>query len=169
MSNKTQLQTNNTKYASLIETLRGKAAGGSGEDVTEETNAYTTKLASLETAITALETELEGKASSGSGGGVETCTVTFINCSNLHLTFSYIKDNGELVSTIFNGHLKDHDTYNILKTFIIINDYRGWSLSMNTVTVTGTSDLYIASEAQGSLFIIDLTNVNNEITIEYVG
>ena len=29
MSNKTQLQTNNTKYASLIELLRGKAAGGS--------------------------------------------------------------------------------------------------------------------------------------------
>lgn len=30
MSNKTQLQTNNTKLDSLIETLRGKAAGGSG-------------------------------------------------------------------------------------------------------------------------------------------
>ena len=75
MSNKTQLQTNNTKYASLIETLRGKSIGG--EDVTTETNDYTTKLATLETAITALETELEGKASGGSGGGsIETCTVT---------------------------------------------------------------------------------------------
>lgn len=66
MSNKTQLQTNNIKYASLIETLRGKAAGGSGEDVTNETNAYTTKLASLETAVAALESELAGKASGGS-------------------------------------------------------------------------------------------------------
>lgn len=49
-----------------------------GEDVTSETNAYTTKLATLETAITALETELQGKASggSGSGGSVETCTIT---------------------------------------------------------------------------------------------
>lgn len=28
MSNKTQLQTNNTTLTSLIETLRGKAAGG---------------------------------------------------------------------------------------------------------------------------------------------
>jgi hypothetical protein len=33
MSNKTQLQTNNTKYASLIETLRGKAAGSSGASI----------------------------------------------------------------------------------------------------------------------------------------
>jgi hypothetical protein len=32
MSNKTQLQTNNTKYASLIETLRGKAVGGGSSD-----------------------------------------------------------------------------------------------------------------------------------------
>lgn len=76
MSNKTQLQTNNEKYASLIETLRGKAAGSGGEDVSAETTAYTEKLETLETAITALETELEGKASGGSGGNIETCTVS---------------------------------------------------------------------------------------------
>ena len=45
------------------------------EDVGTETSAYTTKLTTLETAITALETELQGKASGGSGG-VETCNVT---------------------------------------------------------------------------------------------
>lgn len=45
-----------------------------GEDVTAETNAYTTELAELTTAVTALETELAGKAA-GSGGAVETCTV----------------------------------------------------------------------------------------------
>ena len=33
MSNKTQLQTNNTTLSSLIETLRGKAAGGGGGSV----------------------------------------------------------------------------------------------------------------------------------------
>ena len=33
MSNKTQLQTNNTRLNSLIETLKGKAAGGSGGSV----------------------------------------------------------------------------------------------------------------------------------------
>ena len=49
-----------------------------GEDVTAETTAYTTKLASLETAITALETELEGKASGGSGDGSTPAVVTLV-------------------------------------------------------------------------------------------
>lgn len=35
MSNKTQLQTNNTALASLIQTLQGKAAGGGGSGGTE--------------------------------------------------------------------------------------------------------------------------------------
>ena len=47
------------------------------EDVTTETSAYTTKIASLETAIAALESELEGKAGgSSSGGNLNTCTIT---------------------------------------------------------------------------------------------
>lgn len=37
MSNKQQLQINNTKVASLIETLRGKAVGSGGGDVEYET------------------------------------------------------------------------------------------------------------------------------------
>lgn len=88
MSNKTQLQTNNTKYASLIETLRGKAAGGSGEDVTNETNAYTTKLAALETAVAALESELEGKASGGSGSGVEVEVITITETDTSQIPFT---------------------------------------------------------------------------------
>jgi hypothetical protein len=79
MSNKTQLQTNNTKYASLIETLRNKSLPTGGEDVTDETSAYTTKLSTLETAIAALETELQGKAGGSEGGSVETCTVSLVN------------------------------------------------------------------------------------------
>lgn len=48
-----------------------------GEDVSAETDAYTNKLATLETAITQLETELQGKASGSSGdGNISTCTVT---------------------------------------------------------------------------------------------
>jgi hypothetical protein len=39
------------------------------EDVGTETSAYTAKLATLETAIAALETELQGKASGGGSGG----------------------------------------------------------------------------------------------------
>ena len=52
-----------------------------GEDVSSETNAYTTKLATLETAITALETELQGKASGGGGSGGGTISVTVYNNS----------------------------------------------------------------------------------------
>lgn len=55
--------------------LEGKAGGG--EDVTAEVAAYTTKLAELDTALTALEQELAGKASGGSGGeNAETCMVS---------------------------------------------------------------------------------------------
>jgi hypothetical protein len=52
------------------------------EDVADETEAYTTKLASLETAITALETELEGKASGGSGGENTPATVALVGGSD---------------------------------------------------------------------------------------
>ncbi len=50
---------------------------GAGEDVTVETNEYTTKIAQLESAVAALETELQGKASGGgSVGGFESNTET---------------------------------------------------------------------------------------------
>lgn len=61
--------TNPVQVANMAEEISG--ISGSSVDVTEETNAYTTKLASLETAVAALETELEGKASGGSGNSGE--------------------------------------------------------------------------------------------------
>jgi hypothetical protein len=105
MSNKTQLQTNNTKYASLIETLRGKAAGGSGEDVTEETTAYTTKISQLETAVTALETELQGKAS-GSGVDFEISAVTLtipVQCRYLGIDFQPKDETTSTFETVKNS------------------------------------------------------------------
>lgn len=62
---------------------------GTGEDVTAETNDYTTKVAQLESAVTALETELAGKAS-GSGANFETSIVTInvpIECRYLSTDF----------------------------------------------------------------------------------
>lgn len=67
-----------------------------GEDVTTETTAYTNKLASLETAITALETELAGKASGGGSGGLEMCTVNLSSTcvSGMYLMrFCYMNPN----------------------------------------------------------------------------
>ena len=70
--------------------LQGKAAGGSNEDVTAETDAYTVKISQLETAVTALETELAGKASGGSGGGsVETCTLSTGNSHSILLQVAF--------------------------------------------------------------------------------
>ncbi len=97
MSNKLQLQTNNTKVASLIEVLQSKAIP-SGEDVTTETNAYTTKIDSLESAVTALETELAGKTS---GGSAETCTVHlewFDDMDYQPFTFMYSDGSGRVIS-----------------------------------------------------------------------
>jgi hypothetical protein len=72
----------------------GESTGGSGEDVTEETNTYTSKLASLESAIVALETELAGKASGGSGGGESagTCTVNISSDYSAFCTIFYQPD-----------------------------------------------------------------------------
>lgn len=120
MSNKTQLQTNNTKYASLIETLRGKAAGGSGEDVSNETNAYTSKISQLETAVTALEAELEGKASGGSGGAsIETCTVKFNN-----LTCNYVAQiiNNNSIQIDYKQNVMNANIENVMKGSMLYVD-----------------------------------------------
>lgn len=58
--------TQENKLEELKVILQGKAAG---EDVSEETEEYTSLLTDLETAIDALP-------DAGSGGGVETCTLT---------------------------------------------------------------------------------------------
>jgi hypothetical protein len=66
-----------------------------GEDVTSETSAYTSKLTTLETAITALEAELQGKASGGGGStNIETCTVTItLSGRNIYVASNCYEDN----------------------------------------------------------------------------
>ena len=100
---------NGVKLTGTIQTFDGSytcsgesTGGGEGEDVTEETEAYTEKLVALETAITELETELQGKASGGNG--VATCTIEIINEtigtfleSYLDQLFFIAYENGEFV------------------------------------------------------------------------
>lgn len=80
MSNKTQLQTNNTKYASLIETLRGKAVS-TGEDLDAELTAQ-------ETLISQLGTILDNKA--GGSSGLETYTGKLVAGSSIGLGYEFV-------------------------------------------------------------------------------
>ena len=103
--------------------LQGKV-GGSGEDVTTETNAYTTELAELTTAVTALEEELAGKAAGG-GGAVETCTVE-VNSSygQLNGIFATIADNSGNISPFsfsFGNNVTSYRLENVVcNSFLVI-------------------------------------------------
>lgn len=75
------IKQNTTSLQNLLEQVNALPdANSAGEDIADETAAYTEKLAELGTAITALETELEGKAAGGgsSGGVCPSVTITAI-------------------------------------------------------------------------------------------
>lgn len=74
--------------AQINSVLEGKAAV-SGEDVTDETAAYTQKLEELETAIAALEAELEGKT--GDGSSIEIYSGTISITPPTHFDLSEFK------------------------------------------------------------------------------
>lgn len=85
--------------------------GGTTEDVTTETEAYTAKVASLKSAVSALETELAGKASGGngssSGGVMPTCKVRFSYSviSNFSEGELYMTSGAEIVNTMISDEL----------------------------------------------------------------
>lgn len=150
-----------------------------GEDVTTETNAYTTKLATLETAITALETELQGKAGGGSGGGgsIETCTVT--------ISFQYgdprdiwISGTQLINNSIQPFNFVDYSDYthdsslfaspytisNIVKnTPITISGYGSYAISSDAVTGNGCELLY--SSISAKTLAVNITEAEATITI----
>ena len=103
-----ELTTQDNLITQIQTALEGKAGGSSSEDVTSETNAYTTKLTTLETAITALETELQGKTSGGSGGSgsVDTCTVELSTSEGFITSVSYsCLEAGKIISK-YSGSLQ---------------------------------------------------------------
>jgi hypothetical protein len=123
---------NQDNLISQIQTALQNKSATTGEDVTSETSAYTNKLATLETAITALETELQGKASGGSGGGsIQTCTVTIDTDNKLTLYgISATTFNNNSISnvTILDG------SKNIATPYVIENVLTNSSLVCNTST-----------------------------------
>lgn len=166
MSNKSQLQTNNNEVASLIEVLRGKSVGG--EDVTAETDAYTSKIASLESAVVALENELAGKAGGGEppiDGTIQMCTVTVIDEADFFANVYYLTLNGDYIEHLMDMTTPEDNPLEITdvlcNSYVMIDGYSG-----NNMLVTssdGTS--HIARVA--STVIVFVGTSNTTITLPY--
>lgn len=89
----------NIKSGVSIFGVSGSYEGSAGEDVTEETEAYTALLPQLENVINSLP-----DAGSGGGGSVETCTGTFeVFAPILSATVFYMNGNMEVESKTFNA------------------------------------------------------------------
>ena len=127
------------------------------ENVATETSDYTTKLASLGAAITALETELAGKASGGSGGGagMETCTITITGTGSGTGVVTRLV-NGEL---IVEANIMEGTTENVVcGTGIFIQGaYLGATVSDGVIVYCGSGFCYQAPKTAG---------VNATITLE---
>lgn len=101
MSNKTQLQTNNTNLDSLIARVnaaKDTAASLPEAGSTEDLNSVITE---LETKVTTLNTALDSKAS---GGGFETCTVTINvlgDTSSIQRVVATTVENGSISQYVF--------------------------------------------------------------------
>lgn len=166
-----ELNTQENLINQIATALEGKAVA-TGEDVTSETNAYTTKLVTLETAITALETELQGKASGGSGGSgsIKTCTVKIINnvVSLGHVIsdigYSTLDDNGD-VSVVAMANMYNTDSEIILNNVICGSYMNLWhygheplwvALSGGLVCFDATYMHFMAPTENGAMGIISL-------------
>ena len=114
-----------------------------GEDVTAETNTYTSLLDDLEAAVDSLP-----DAGSGGGASLETCEVTIENCMTLMYTSV---ENGEIVPKFLNG--KDYDTKTItaLKNSMLVCNLYG---SANVKTQTGAKLIKMAG-TQYAAFSVD--------------
>lgn len=126
------------------------------EDVGTETNAYTTKLASLETAVAALESELEGKASGGSGGNgnVDICTVTIDNeiyYAHWELFYSCLIDGKvELVATDLGSESKILE--NVIKNSYITVKIDSYDISISSSTFSGGVSVVKTFEPSGTSY-----------------
>lgn len=142
----------------------------SGEDVTAETNAYTTELAELTTAVTALEEELAGKAAGG-GGAVETCTVTitcesgsvggylFTILEDGEVSNAYLDDASESMDMVsINNVVCGSSFYVQIIGLSMIGNSLGGGIELFGVFTTGVNRAYrapIEANATGTITIYD--------------
>lgn len=114
-----------------------------GEDVTAETNTYTSLLDDLEAAVDSLP-----DAGSGGGASLETCEVTIENCMTLMYTSV---ENGEIVPKFINGKDYVTNTITALKNSMLVCNMYG---SAHVKTQTGAK-LIKMSGTQYAAFSVD--------------
>ena len=174
MSNKQQLQTNNTKYTSLIETLRNKAIPSGSEDLD-------TELTTQENLISQLSTILDSKASGGSGGGAETCTVTVVQqwsgnddpaLLRVHV-FAYDIEMKSVVDEEFSSLLDDEPehsvTFNAYKNYpinIILTSISGSPEATTTITATGGTVLN--SKVTATAYVVSCMPTSDNATFTFI-
>lgn len=155
-------KTNQTKELNLDEMATSVASiEVGGENVTDETTAYTAKLASLETAISDLETELQGKASGGSGGGgIETCIVDLDSPFNLELErLAYSNGNAIINISAENiDNINDRMSLTIAKNSILFVESNDNACSL---AIEGDAELI---SAHGGMIIV---NIAGDCSLDY--
>ena len=135
-----------------------------GEAVTEETNAYTTKISQLETAVTALETELAGKASGG-GTSFETCVIEIINniqsASSSKIGYVSVEQNQIITKyievssgTAVSINCLCNSTIGICSLMTVVSPY------LQSIIIDSTLRLYKITAAKDTIFSIVLTENN---------
>lgn len=163
-----KLLTNTTDLQEVLEVLQNKAAGGGGEDVTSETSAYTSKLATLESSVLALKTELQNKASGGSGSGSTPATVTLDGTlDGFFLRVVYEDPEGNIHDYFDELGLGEIEFPTTFTTTVGSWVYIIWDISYGVLNTTGARPIHILDDGtilQGVIIKITETTATIQVS-----
>jgi hypothetical protein len=138
----------------IVSALEGKASPGQGEDVTAETEAYTSSLTTLESVINSLP-------DAGSGGtSLETCTVT-ISCAEtfVHVAYTTVVDGvvtGKVTDILVSGEINVIQNGN----FVIFDSSTvdGLPVNTNCTNCEVTKEMEDSSEGNLQVIVVKLNS-----------
>lgn len=125
-------------------------------DVTENGTHDVTEYASVNVNV----------AGSGGGASIETCAVTLKGCENFFVSGMIPSGFGRFAAPATVGF--SEKTITCEKACIVITDFNQWILTDTSIIASGNvtvSDIGYG----GAGVIIDLTNADDEVTIEFIG